>query len=128
MQVHRQGGNVKTGDHAEVSRSYSVEEITEYSELSGHTVLNRVVPEPLIDTLFSYLLGVKLPGEGTMYLKQETRYLREVLIGEPMLARVEITRLRPEKHLVDLSTTCHDANRRIIAKGRALVYVRDVML
>jgi len=50
------------------------------------------------------------------------------LIGEPMMARVEITRLRPEKHLVDLTTTCRDANRRIIATGRALVYVRDVTL
>lgn len=119
---------MKPGDHAEVSRSFSVEEIAEYIALSGHVISDGLVPEPLIGALFSYLLGVKLPGEGTLYLKQETRYLSEALIDEPLIARVEITRLRPEKYLVDLATTCRDTNNRIIARGRALVYVRDATL
>lgn len=60
-----------------------------------------------------------------MYLKQETQFLHTVLIGEALTARVEITRLRPDKQLVDLSTTCRDSTGRIITTGRALVYVGD---
>jgi hypothetical protein len=47
-------------------------------------------------------------------------------VDDALTARVEITRIRPEKHLVDLSTTCTDSNGQLIASGRALVSVRDV--
>ena len=90
---------MKTGDHADVTRTFGVKDLTEYSQLSGHVVHNQNVPEPLIGALFSYLLGVKLPGVGTMYLKQETQFRDSVLVGEALTARVEITRLRPEKQL-----------------------------
>ena len=39
---------------------------------------------------------------------------------------MEITRLRPDKHLVDLETTCRSEDGRPIARGRALVLARDV--
>lgn len=117
---------MKVGDYAEVSRSFNVKDMAEYVELSGHAIHTNRVPEPLVGALFSYLLGVKVPGQGTMYLKQETHFADEALLGETLLARVEITRLRTEKCLADLSTTCRGREGRIIARGRALVYVGDV--
>jgi acyl dehydratase len=84
------------------------------------------VPEPLIGALFSYLLGVELPGFGTNYLKQELEFVTPAPLGTELVARVEITRLRPEKHLVDLATTCETADGVTIARGRALVLVKDV--
>ena len=119
---------MKPGDHADVTRTFGVEDLKGYEKLSGHVVQNQNIPEPLIGALFSYLLGVKLPGVGTMYLKQETHFRHSVLIGEALTARVEITRLRPDKQLADLSTTCQDSAGRIIASGRALVYTGDVNL
>jgi len=62
-----------------------------------------------------------------MYLKQETNILKDAFIEEPLTAQVEITRLRPDKHLADLSTTCRRADGQLIASGRALVYMRDVI-
>jgi hypothetical protein len=115
------------GNRAEISRSFDVNDLEEYAELSGHAIHKDRVPEPLIGALFSYLLGVKVPGEGTMYLKQETRYCEEALPGETLAASVEITRLRPEKCLADLATICRGHDGRIIAEGRALVYVGDVV-
>ncbi len=84
------------------------------------------MPEPLIAALFSYLLGVKLPGFGTNYLKQELEFLAPAPLGAELVASVEITRLRPEKDLVDLATICTTADGEPIAKGRALVLVKDV--
>lgn len=118
---------MKVGDCVEISRTFSALDLRDYVKLSGHIVNADCVPEPLIGALFSFLLGVKLPGMGTMYLKQETSFLENAVIGESLVAEVKVTRLRPEKHLADLSTTCRRADGKLIASGRALVYIRDVV-
>jgi len=120
---------MKIGDSAEVTRTFTAGDLQDYAKLSGHKASAKTerVPGPLIGALFSYLLGVKLPGMGTMYLKQETSYQPGAVIGEPLTARVEITRLRPDKQLADLATTCIRADDRVVARGRALVYIGDLM-
>ena len=118
---------MKVGDSVEVTRAITAEEVEGFAALGGAPADRSLVPEPLIGGLWSYLLGVKLPGLGTMYLKQETEYRESVAVGTALTARVTITRTRPEKHLVDLETTCWDPDGRVVAEGRALVYVRDVV-
>lgn len=118
---------MKAGESVSVTRTFSQQDLVDYTVLSGHDVSGEQVPEPLIGALFSYLLGVKLPGLGTNYLKQETQYKTTVKTGEALIARVEITRIRPDKHLVDLATTCHRGDDEIVASGRALVYVGDLI-
>lgn len=118
--------SLAVGQVAEVARRYTSADINDYVALGGHRPAGDGIPEPLVNALFSYLLGVQLPGQGTNYLKQENEFFETAEIGDELRARVEITRLRPEKHLVDLSTTCvTDAGKRI-CEGRALVYVADV--
>lgn len=118
---------MRVGDHAETRRSYTQADITAFHALAGDaTAATNTVPEPLIGALFSYLLGVELPGFGTNYLKQELQFEQAAPVGVPLIARVEITRLRPDKHLVDLTTTCRDDSGRIYCRGRALVLARDV--
>jgi len=117
---------MKLGDSAEITRTFSDQDLCDYARLSGHDSTGGHVPEPVIGALFSYLLGVRLPGLGTNYLKQETRYETAAAIGEALTARVEITRLRPDKHLVDLATTCYRTDGSLAASGRALVYVGDL--
>jgi hypothetical protein len=122
------GALMKVGEQAELTRTYHAADLVEYAAVSGHRCHDsRSIPEPLIGALFSCLLGVHLPGLGTMYLKQETRFLADAGVGEALTARVEITRLRPEQHLVDLATTCCNGAGDLLAEGRALVYVRDVV-
>ncbi len=120
---------MKVGDNAEVTRTFTEQDLRDYAKLCGHKASVEIdrVPEPLMGALFSYLLGINLPGKGTMYLKQETRYKPGAVIGEPLTARVEITRLRPDKQLVDLATTCRCTNGMVVAKGRALVYTGDLL-
>ena len=114
------------GDSSEITRTFNDVDLHDYTRLSGHDTTGNLVPEPMIGALFSYLLGVKLPGLGTNYLKQETRFGALPTVGEALTARVEITRLRPDKHLVDLATTCYRADGNLVASGRALVYVGDL--
>ncbi|WP_209424870.1 phosphate acetyltransferase [Pararhodobacter sp. SW119] len=110
---------------ARTSRSFSRDDLAQFARMAG-VAPGDTVPEPLIGALFSYLLGVELPGFGTNYLKQELRFHDSAPADEPLTAEVRITRLRPEKHLVDLATTCHDSAGRLICEGSALVLVKDV--
>lgn len=116
---------MRLGDFAETVRSYSDADMETFAALSGGPLPDHV-PEPLIAALFSYLLGVDLPGFGTNYLKQSLTFHAPAPLGQPLTARVEITRLRPEKDLVDLATTCRAADGSLICEGRALVLARDV--
>jgi 3-hydroxybutyryl-CoA dehydratase len=117
---------MKVGDRAETTRSYRREDAKAFAALAGlRDPALEAVPEPLLNAMFSYLLGVNLPGAGTNYLKQETRFLAPAPYDEELTASVEITRLRPDKHLVDLETICRRPNGEIVAKGRALVFVKD---
>ncbi len=116
------------GQFAEVTRTYSSADLADFEAQAGLDGANEIstVPGPLIGALFSYLLGVKLPGRGTNYLKQEMRFLEPANPGEALTARVTVSRLRPEKHLVDLETVCTSDSGKTICEGRALVYVEDV--
>ncbi|WP_346908265.1 phosphate acetyltransferase [uncultured Roseibium sp.] len=115
------------GQKTEVTRTYSGADMTDFALQAGlDGDAPKTVPGPLIGALFSYLLGVKLPGPGTNYLKQDMRFLADAPLGEALTASVTITRLRPEKHLVDLETVCVTEGGTRVCEGRALVYVEDV--
>ena len=114
------------GQKTALMRAFTVDDVARYVALGGHTAEDGEVPEPLINALFSRLLGVELPGEGTNYLKQESSFFDTARVGELLTASVEITRLRPDKDLVDLRTRCVGEAGNLISEGRALVYVADV--
>lgn len=117
---------MKVGDRAETVRTFTAADVAAFAALAGDAPPAGFVPEPMLAALFSYLLGVELPGPGTNYLKQSMRFLRPAPVGAALTARVEATRLRPEKHLCDLATTIVDAEGRTLVDGRALVLVKDV--
>lgn len=116
---------MRPGDRAEIRRSYSAADMAGFAALSGHAP-GATVPEPLIAALFSYLLGVKLPGPGTNYLKQDLAFAAPAPLDTELTASVEITRIRPEKQIVDLWARCVAPDGTVICEGRSLVKVRDV--
>ncbi len=110
------------GMQASAQRVFDHDLIAEYAALCGDQP-GETVPEPLIGALFSYLLGVELPGSGSVYLKQDFTFVAEAHIGEPLTATVTITHIRADKPLVTLQTRCTGANDRLIADGEAIVMV-----
>ncbi|MGZ8362924.1 MAG: hypothetical protein ACXW3D_03600, partial [Caulobacteraceae bacterium] len=113
------------GQSAQSSRVFSQADISAYVALGGEQPVEGAAPGVLLGSLVSYLLGVKLPGPGANYMKQETRYLSAARIGETVTGRVAVTRLRPEKSLVDLSTRCTGEDGRVLCEGRALIFIGD---
>ncbi|MCI0478590.1 MAG: MaoC family dehydratase [Anaerolineales bacterium] len=118
--------NFQIGQAATTKRTFTQNDLAEYASLAGIAQTPRVVPEPLLGGMFSYLLGTQLPGRGTNYLKQHLGFPKPAFVGDELLATVEIVRLRPEKNLVNLRTTCTNARGEIVCEGEALVFVKDV--
>jgi acyl dehydratase len=112
---------MKVGDVAEITRRFSEADVAAYVALGGAPTHDGALPEPLLGALFTYLLGVELPGPGANYLKQHTRYLKPAAIGKDIRAQVTVTIMRPDKRLVDLSTVCFDADGALLCEGRALL-------
>jgi hypothetical protein len=95
--------SLAVGQVAEVRRRYSAADIDNYVALGGHRPAGDSIPEPLV-----------LPGQGTNYLKQESEFFETAGIGDELRARVEITRLRPEKHFSkrqESATNCARGSR-----------------
>ena len=116
---------LEVSQSARITRTYSSDDLAAFSKLANEEA-TASVPEPLIAALFSYLLGVKLPGRGTNYLKQSLNFLKPAPLNQALMATVTITDLRPDKHLVDLRTECFDEEGNRICDGRALVLAKDV--
>jgi len=131
---------LRPGMSAGSERAFSVSDLDEYGDLVGDRnpvfrddgaarargFKGRVVPGPLLAGMFSGLLGTRLPGRGTGWLKQALRYPAPAYPGERLSARVAITRLRKDKELVNLSTRVIAADGRIVCDGDALVLVRNL--
>lgn len=106
---------------ASVERQFTADDLAQWSKLAGLDESPTTVPEPLISGLFSFLLGMELPGKGTNYLKQSLTFEEQAQTNEPLTATVKVSRLRSDKALVNLTTICTGINGRVICKGEALV-------
>jgi acyl dehydratase len=127
---------LRLGQRASVNRAFDEADLTEYGDLTGDRNpvyrqaggggMAALVPGPLLGGLFSYLLGTRLPGRGTNWLKQALRFPAAAHSGQSLAANVEIVRLRPEKDLVNLRTLCTGAQGQVVCEGEALVRVQDL--
>jgi len=85
-----------------------------------------ILPGGLLGGMISDLLGTKLPGWGTNWLKQRFYFLKPAYPNATITASVEILRLRSEKDLVNLRTSCVDPTGELVLDGEALVWVSDL--
>lgn len=72
--------------------------------------------------LISTVIGVYLPGPGTIYKSQTMNFLRPVKIGDTITATVVIDQiLNEEKGLYHLITTASNQNNELVISGEAVV-------
>ena len=81
----------------------------------------RIVHGMLLGGLVSTVLGNRLPGPGTIYLRQHLDFLAPVRIGDTITASVEIREILMEEKKVRMKTTCVNQEGKKVLEGEAVV-------
>ncbi len=125
----------EVGSSATVKKRYTDEDLKSYAEASGDfnpvhldadyaskTKFKRpIVHGMLVAGLISSILGTRLPGEGTIYLNQTLSFMAPVYPGDEITAKVEVLKIREDKPVITLSTSCINQNNETVIEGEAVV-------
>ncbi len=127
--------DLKIGQTASVQKTFSEADTTAFAGISmdvnpihmsekyaKETIFGkRVVHGILTSGLISAVIGNHLPGPGSIYLGQTLKFMAPVYLGDDITAQLEITNLRPDKKIVELSTTCFNQDGKTVITGMATV-------
>ena len=95
---------------------------------SGQTCLTNDPNQRPLFTIFntvSSLIGMELPGEGSIYMKQELTFLRPVYYGDTVRVEIAVIELQEEKKRAVLSTNCYNQKGEQVIAGSALVKPKE---
>ncbi len=76
-------------------------------------------------SLLSALLGMDLPGPGSVFLEQRVRFLAPVRPGDTITGTLEVTKVRPDKPIVTLRAEIANQAGARVADGELVVLLRD---
>ncbi len=105
---------LELGMTAELTMTYEEEEVARFAALTGDLGM-------LTASLISAVLGLKLPGPGSVHLAQDLKFLHPVRIGDTVTAKVVVIELNPDQNLARLMTTCANQKGERLLEGTALV-------
>ena len=127
------------GERAERSMRITDEQIEAFAQLSGDRnpvhfddafakrigFDGHIAHGAVTAALLSAVLGMDLPGPGSVFLEQRVRFLKPVRPGETITAALEVIRVREDKPIVTLAASVtNDAGVRV-ADGELVVLLRD---
>ena len=127
--------DIEVGDSAQVVRRATDEDIVAFVESVGDYNPIHADPEYASTTIFkepivpgiwtagliSAVIGTRLPGPGAIYLSQELKFLKPVLFGDVITARVEVVEVMRERNRMRLRTVCTNQRGDEVLRGEALV-------
>ena len=126
---------MKIGDHASVTKTVSETDVYLFAGITGdlnpaHTnevaasktmFKTRIAHGMLGAGFISAVLGMYLPGPGTIYMGQELKFTKPVHIGDTVTATATVEEIILEKNRVILDTTVVNQDGEVVIKGKATV-------
>ncbi|MGO9312390.1 MAG: MaoC family dehydratase [Syntrophobacteraceae bacterium] len=126
---------IKLNETAEFSKTISESDVYLYAGVTGDLNPAHINEEYARETFFktriahgmlgagliSTVLGTRLPGPGTVYVRQELNFLGPIRIGDTITARVEVIEIFSEKKRVRFRTTCSNQDGTVVLDGEAIV-------
>ena len=134
--------NIENGSHLPPigtrethTRTITEADIIEFADVSGdHNPVHldeeyaaqsifggRIAHGLLAASMISAILGMKLPGPGTVYLGQTLKFLAPIRIGDTIEVSVEVITVRKDKHILTLRTDCVNQDGTLVLTGEATV-------
>lgn len=132
--------NIKIGDSATYSKTITDEDIRAFADLAGdHNSVHlddesarktrfgrRIAHGMLSASLISTVIGMQLPGEGSIYLSQSFKFVAPVFPGDTVTAKATVKAVRDDKPIVTLETVCTNQRDETVITGEAVVLVENV--
>ena len=126
---------IKLGDTAYFSKTVSESDVYLYAGITGDLnpahineahakntfFKTRIAHGMLTAGFISSVLGMQLPGPGTIYMRQSLNFLAPVRFGDTITAKVEVVEVIAEKNRVRLKTTCTNQEGTVVLDGEAMV-------
>lgn len=126
--------DLKIGDYAEHAKTISESDVYLYAGITGDlnpahidavAAVNgmfkeRIAHGMLSAGLISAVLGMQLPGPGTIYLSQTLKFIAPVKFGDTITARTEVIDRNVDRNRITLKTTCTNQDGKIVIDGEAI--------
>ena len=126
---------IQVGDSASFTKTVTETDIIMYAGISGDMnpahinavaakegMFGKRIAHGMLSAGFiSAVLGMYLPGPGTIYMGQELKFTKPVCIGDTVTATATVTEKIEEKNRLILDTTVTNQNGDVVIKGTATV-------
>lgn len=126
---------INLGDRSSYSRTVSEADVVLFGGVSGDLNPAHFNEEYSKETMFkgriahgmlsasyiSTVLGMQLPGPGTIYLSQELKFTAPVKFGDTITATAEVIERIEDKNRITLETICLNQRGEVVVKGKAVV-------
>ena len=127
--------DIKVGDEASLTRTITEVHIVNYAGVTGdnnpvhvdaeHAAQSmfgeRIAHGMLVAGLISAVLGTQLPGQNSIYLGQDLKFVAPVKIGNTVKVVVTVTEKRDEKRIIKLRTAGYNQRGETVIDGSAVV-------
>ena len=125
------------GDYFKWERTISAEDVKRFAEIVGDlnpihldaefaaktTFKKRIVHGAFLAGLISKVLGMDFPGQGTVYISQNSVFKRPVYVDTTVSVEIKVTEVIPEKRRLVLDTTILNGDGEVCLAGSATVWL-----
>ena len=130
--------DLKVGQKAILKKKITENDINQFSLVTGdnnpvhinedfakHTIFKKRIAHGFLSaSLISTVIATKLPGPGSIYLKQSLKFLAPVFIDEEISVKIVVLEINNEKKKVKLLTECFKSDIKILT-GEAEILVNS---
>lgn len=125
------------GEKASCSKTFTETDIVLFAGISGDfnpihidqeyakqtNFKQRIAHGLLTSGLLSQLLGMHLPGKGSIYMNQTLKFTAPVFIGDTIKAIAQIEGIDEVRKTVTLQTDCYNQKNELVLTGKAMMMV-----
>lgn len=127
------------GDGFSYERFISAEDVMRFAEVVGDLnpvhldaefaegtfFKKRIVHGAFLAGLISKILGMDFPGQGTIYISQNSVFKRPVYVDTTVKVEVKVTEVMAEKRRLVLDTSVLNENGEVCLAGSATVWIPE---
>jgi len=127
------------GDSFSFERYISADDVKQFAEVVGDLnpihldagfaeksfFKKRIVHGAFLAGLISKILGMDFPGQGTVYISQNSVFKRPVYVDTTIRVDVKVTEVLAEKRRLILDTSIFNENNEVCLTGTATVWIPE---